>query len=142
MNRTAWIFVGLIITGGVLSLAAYMGMVAYFGTDDSSTSNRSACLVVSVEKRQAISDGLESGLSIRNARAVRSDDYERVYMIAAQVHGPGIDGEIGVWASNDHRNPGLIYAVDGIAREFSDWGTLPDSSATDDGVAEARRCAR
>jgi hypothetical protein len=68
-------------------------------------------------------------------------------MVAADIQGTGMegDGEIGVWATNSLDGSGSIFAVDGLAKEFSDWG---DGDTTDaniiqssDGVSEAKECA-
>jgi hypothetical protein len=84
-----------------------------------------------------------------DARVRRTlDDFEKVYFVAAEIQGLGLegDGDVGVWATNSKRAEGLILAVDGVAQEFSDWG---DSDKTDaaidqsaDGVEEARACAQ
>jgi hypothetical protein len=61
-----------------------------------------------------------------------------------QVEGGGDD--IGVWATNniDEAGGGLIFSVNEVAKEFSDWGdgSLTDArtSMTDDGAEEARDC--
>jgi len=43
--------------------------------------------------------------------------------VAADIDGPGMEGsdEIAVWATSDGYGP--IWAIDEMAREFSDWGT-------------------
>lgn len=97
--------------------------------------------------------GIEEGLmvtgdgSLRNGQAVRSEDYERVWFVAAEIDGSGIEGNdvVGVWATNGDPSAsefGLIFAVDAFAREFSDWGTGEDLglSMSDDGASEAEAC--
>jgi hypothetical protein len=53
-------------------------------------------------------------------------------------------GEIGTWATNSLEDEGLIFAVDGLANEFSDWGdgreTDAQLSLADDGAEESREC--
>ena len=57
-------------------------------------------------------------------------------------------GEIATWASGGGRlnlvDAGPIFAVDGMAKEFSDWGAdVPGenkSSLFDDGVDESKAC--
>ncbi len=141
MSRRAWL--ALAAAGGlaVLGCMAIAAVVVFlnFGDDDSSAA--SACRAVSAGKLDAIAAGLEPGLSLRNGQAVRSDDYEDVWMIAADLQGPGLDGghEVAVWASSNlSPNSGPIFAVDGLAREFSDWGHF--GGVTDHGVNEARAC--
>lgn len=99
-------------------------------------------------------DGIRNGIKdidpnndIVDGWAVRSNDFERVYIVAAEIHGAGIrPGEaIGVWAiSGDLDSPGLFLAVDGFAKGFSPY---PDASKTtaeitisSDGVEEAKEC--
>jgi len=97
----------------------------------------------------AISDGLtiDGGGSLRNAQAVRSDDFESAYFVAADVQAAGLEGanDIGIWVTNDLAAPTSIYAVDEVAQEFSDWGdggqTDARFSASDDGAQAARGCA-
>lgn len=97
----------------------------------------------------AIAEGLTvtGGGMLRDAQAVRSGDFSSVYFIAAEIDGPGIDGDgqIGVWASNSLTpGMGLIYSVNAVANEFSDWGdggaTDAEFSASDDGAEEAVVC--
>lgn len=102
--------------------------------------------------------GMETGLTVKGgslrmpAYAVKSDDFEKVWMMAVELDAPGLkgDGDIGVWGTNgdptDTTDFGLTLAANGIAREFSDWGAVakPGSAAyinsTDHGVAEAAAC--
>lgn len=100
----------------------------------------------------ALVDGISEGLtvdgggSLRNAQAVRSGDYKKVWFIAADIQGPGLEGseDIGIWATNSLVGEGLIMAVGGYATEFSDWGdggqTDAQLSTSDDGAQEARGC--
>lgn len=80
---------------------------------------------------------------------MKSKDYSKVWMIAAEIEGPGVDGDsqIATWASNGlDASTGLILSVDGFAKEFSDWpdGSKTDAgtSQSDDGVAEAKACVK
>lgn len=102
--------------------------------------------------------GMETGLTVKGgslrmpAYAVKSDDFEKVWMMAVELDAPGLkgDGDIGVWGTNedptDTTDFGLTLAANGIAKEFSDWGAAakPGSAAyinpTDHGVAEAAAC--
>lgn len=112
------------------------------------------CIPVSKSLLSAIETGLTvDGGSLRSkAFAVRSSDFEKVWMVAAELDAPGLQslGDVAVWATNgDPRKPGgtgLIIRANGIAEEFSDWGeaaqpgSSADFSAADQGVAEATRC--
>jgi hypothetical protein len=101
---------------------------------------------------EAIETGLtvEGGGRLMNARAVKSNDFKRVYFISADIEGPGLEGpnpdEIGTWSKSGplRVGDGLIYAVDATANEFSDWGdgrkTDAELSMEDDGAEESKDC--
>ena len=91
----------------------------------------------------AIEQGLTvtGGGSLSNGQVVRSDDFENVYFVAAQIEGEGMEDSVGVWATNDPGGDGTIFSAEGFAREFSDWGDGPGFSPSDDGLDEARDCA-
>jgi len=107
------------------------------------------CELVSSAVLNAIAEGLtvNGGGTLRNGYAVKSDDFSKVYMVAADIQGTGMegDGEVGVWATNSLDGGGLIFAVDGLAKKFSDWGHGDTTDAhitqSSDGVAEAKECA-
>jgi hypothetical protein len=98
--------------------------------------------------------GIESGLtvtgggSLKNARAVRSQDFKRVYFVSAEIDGPGLEGsgDIGTWAKSGplRVGRGLILAVDSVANEFSDWGdgrtTDAQLSMSNNGAEESQKC--
>jgi endonuclease YncB( thermonuclease family) len=104
---------------------------------------------------QALVDGIASGIkpetgaTLRGAQAVRSEDFDKVWFIAADLEGPGLDGpdQIGLWATNSlEAGSGLIFSVDGTAKEFTDWGdggqTDAHLSTNDDGASEAKACVQ
>lgn len=116
-------------------------------TGDASTS----CITVS----RSLLDDLEHGLtvtgggSLRDGVAVRSQDHENVWYLAAEIDGEGMNesGDVGVWATSRNpttNSPGLLFAVDAFAQEFSDWGSGPPEtfSSGDRGVRSARDCLR
>lgn len=87
----------------------------------------------------------ETGVEVGDASAVRSKDFERVWMVAVELTGPGMgDGEAAVFATNrglKEDGSGLIFAADGMAGQFSDYGDGGGRfSAADDGVSEAKDC--
>jgi hypothetical protein len=102
---------------------------------------------------RALLDGIAEGLtvtgggSLRNGYAVKSNDFSKVYMVAADIQGAGMEGtgEVGVWATNSLELGGLIFAVDSFAKQFSDWGHGDETDAnitpSSDGVSEAKECA-
>lgn len=118
-------------------------------TDQSIAEEANRCEPVDDALVDGISEGLtvDGGGSLRNARAVRSEDYEKVWFVAADLQGESLEGseDIGIWATNSLTvGEGLIMAVGGYATEFSDWGdggqTDAQLSINDDGAQEARGC--
>lgn len=109
---------------------------------ETATQQADRCRDVPQARIDAIASGLDksAGVSAGNAAAVRSRDYEKMWMVAIELNGPGLDGEKGVWTTNRLEEQGLVFAVDGIAKEFSDWGDGGPFSVVDDGVAEAKHC--
>jgi hypothetical protein len=104
----------------------------------------SRCEPVPAALVSAISSGLtvNGGGSLSNAQAVRSTSFSKVWFVAARINGSGMGADsVGVWATNDLAGAGMVYAIDGLAHEFSDWGVAKDISRSDDGYAEARACA-
>ena len=107
------------------------------------------CVAVSTKKLRNIATGLTvgGGGTLTNGFAVKSNDYEEVWFIAALIDGPRMGkGVVGIWASNRlDANDGLIFAIDALAEEFTDWGvgSTTDANITqyDDGAQEAAQCA-
>lgn len=98
--------------------------------------------------RSAIQDDTP-GNSVTNLYAVKSQDFERVYMVGGNITGDGIEpGQaIGVWAvSGAPENPGVFYSVNHMALNFSDMGlgskTKFGISMSDDGAEEVKECVR
>jgi hypothetical protein len=95
----------------------------------------------------AISTGLDTGLSLRNAKVVKSNDFDNAYFFAADLQGSGLEGpsDVALWVTNRLDGTGSVYAVDAVANEFSDWGdgrtTDSHFSSSDDGADEAKACA-
>jgi hypothetical protein len=145
-----------------LAFAALM-LAACGGTDTADNNNRTQspqataspttvvgrCEMVSNALLNAIAEGLTvtGGGTLRNGYAVKSDDFSKVYMVAADIQGAGMEGDsdVGVWATNSLDGSGSIFAVDGLAKEYSDWGdgdtTDANITQSSDGVSEAKECA-
>ena len=107
------------------------------------------CVVVSAKKLKNIAIGLtvSGGGTLSNGFAVKSNDYDEFWFIAALIDGPGMGkGVVGIWASNRlGANDGMIFAIDSYAGTFTDWGlgSTTDANFTqyDDGAQEAAQCA-
>jgi hypothetical protein len=99
---------------------------------------------------KTIEDGLNVSVAgtLKDARAVKSEDFKQVYFISAEIDGEGMEGagEIATWAKSGplRVGGGLIYAVDGFANQFSNSDDGGDTDAQlsmdDDGAEESRSC--
>ncbi len=132
------LLVGGIVVGLVLLVvgAVRQANVAQDGPGRAEATSR--CVPVPAVLLGNIEAGLD-GRSLGRAAAVKSRDFENVWMVAAVIEGVG---EAGVWGTNDLGGGGLIASVDGYANQFSDWGRLPDASIVSDGAGEARDCVK
>jgi hypothetical protein len=108
-----------------------------------------ACLPVPPELVSSIDHGLtiQGGGTFRNAKAVKSIDYETVYFISGDLQGAGLEGDadIATFARNGELDgSGMIIAVDEVANEFSDWGdgrTMKSPiTMSDDGASQSQDC--
>lgn len=109
------------------------------------------CVPASESLVMIIQDGIDDvivGNYVTEAYAVKSNDFERVYFVAAYIYGDGMEDGVGpgVWAkSGELDGPGLFFSIDGFANEFSSWGdggsTDAQLSQIDDGAQEAAKCA-
>jgi hypothetical protein len=144
-----------------LAVCAALILAACGGTETAESDNRTEspqataspttvtgrCEMVTSALLNAIAEGLTVTGSGTLRNAVKSDDFSKVYMVAADIQGTGMEGdnEIGVWGTNSLDGTGSIFAVDGFAKEFSDWGHGDTTDAhitqSSDGVAEAKQCA-
>ena len=111
----------------------------------SSSSPDNDCLKVSRAMVNGLNEGLQHGVKITRAAAVKAQGFHNVYFIAGKLKGPGVD-DTGVWATNHGLKPGdgLIFSVDGMAREFSVWpdADVPifSADASDPNVDRALEC--
>ncbi|HZH25404.1 MAG TPA: hypothetical protein VEY49_10890 [Solirubrobacteraceae bacterium] len=84
---------------------------------------------------------------LRHGYITRSEDFKKVFMVAADIQAPGFLGadDVAVWATTSPNGNGFVFAVDGVAQERSDWGdadrTDPAIEEAADGVQRARGCA-
>jgi hypothetical protein len=87
----------------------------------------------------AVSAGLIAGTSLTGARIVRDPEREDIWLVAAELDGPGIsgEGEVGVWATDRPDDPATIWSVDAFALQFSLWPRIPDPSSSERAFARA-----
>lgn len=111
------------------------------------------CKPVPEPAAEWISEGLEGeNVELGVMWAVKSDDFENVWFVAADLEGPELDdedGEIALWSTNAiekdgtaEEGGGLVLSVNGFASEFSDWFDADeyDVSDEDHGAKEAVEC--
>ncbi len=137
---------------GILALLAVVVVAVFLFWNPGGGNSPAAaerCLPVPSSMAQVLADSLtvQGGGSISATAAVRSEDFDNIYFISAEIDGPGMEGtgDVGVWSSNRlEGGQGMIFAVNGIANEFSVFPSGPDSSAnitmSDDGAQEAASC--
>lgn len=116
-----------ILAGAVLLAFAGCG-----ASDDPTTATREpaaelpaagpeGCEPVRGPVRDAISTGLQHGSRLGKARGVRVGE---VYVVAADLQGPGLGGkeDVARFVVGDLREQGYVFSADAVADAFSDWG--------------------
>jgi hypothetical protein len=103
------------------------------GNGNVGTGPPSRCEAAPATLTAAVSTGLLGGTHLSRARMILDPERENVWLLAAEIDGPGVDdaGDIGVWATNRPNDPGTVYAVDSFAGQFSDWAQIPDPSVSE-----------
>ncbi|MEX1014381.1 MAG: hypothetical protein WDZ80_04440 [Candidatus Paceibacterota bacterium] len=151
-----WFWVGSIVVLFILisTLGGGNESSTNQATDPQQESNEreqvaSRCLGVPAETLSWIKSGLkDDNITLRSAQAVRSDDFEKVYFVSADLQGLGLEGpgDIATFAANNIDGSGLVLSVDAVAKEFTDWfhgdreGAQFHVTMRDDGVRESRDC--
>ena len=135
-----------LVVGGVVVTTAILATVAIAVTSIHGTLPASPrCQVIDPALVETIASGSKiPGYRLDHARAVKSNDFERIYFISAEVSGPGLQKAVGTWASNRvEPGGGLIWAVDDVARSSTTWpkpGGAETMSMGDDGAELSREC--
>jgi hypothetical protein len=153
----------LVIPSAVVAVALGIVLVATAATGDDAPRRQTAsppasaphgtgpvsrCIDAPVALVKRVEQGLTlpAGGRLRAVKAVKSKEFTYLYVIAADIQSPGLDGrnDIGVWSTNSLQSDApLIFAVNHLARRSSNWGSPgqdADISGTTHGVAEARDC--
>jgi hypothetical protein len=133
----------------LVALAAVaLATVALAACGEGAGPDSARCSSASDALLQTIADGLTvDGATLTSGFVVRSDQFEDVYMVAAEIDGPGLEGagDVGVWATNDTAGGGSILSVADTAKERSSWpiGSESNDELTimADGAMEAEACA-
>ena len=135
----------------VAALTLFVAATLTGGRDTFTSGNPAAarCETVPLAVVDRIAAGLTvQGATLGNARAVRSGDFDRVWLVAAQVDTPGATStpQIGLWATNSLQAgaPGSILAIDSVARSVSRFGSGGSGSggisSASDGATDVRSC--
>lgn len=103
--------------------AAGLCMVALVGCGAGDAEKAKLTCVDATAKGRQILTMQERGATgtLVKAAAVKSPDFEKVYFVAVEFALPGVDNPRAVFATNDLGDDGIIFAVDGIAKEFTTW---------------------
>jgi hypothetical protein len=96
----------------------------------------------------AVSAGLSSGVTIRNAYVAQSTDSGGIYFLAGDLQGQtGLDqaNDIAIFASSAADGTAKILAVGAVAKQYSTFddggkGT-PKLTVSDPAATQARSCA-
>ena len=93
-----------------------------------------------------IAEGLFMQRSFQHVYIVDSNDDRPWHFIGGAMYAPGMDGEVGVWATSYLVEPALLVAADTMAAEFSVWDKLADGAGFadkfDDEIAAVRQCVK
>jgi hypothetical protein len=136
----------------VFSVVLIIVVVSLFSANDKAEqvvqNEASRCMSVPADVIARIESGLtvDGGGSLRNVKAVKSNDFESVYFISGDLQGSGLEGDndIATFSTNQLDYSGMTFSVDAVADEFSDWplgsGTSFNLRMSDDGARESREC--
>jgi hypothetical protein len=103
----------------------------------------SRCTKVPAVEQKALQALLRKGITGTKFAAVRSADFDQVYMVAVRLSGKGVGSNYNaVFATDTLDGKGQTIAVDGFAQEFSKLGEKTQQGVTPDadGVADAQAC--
>lgn len=149
------------ITGGVLVGLLVLMIIVNATSGDKKQENNTAqqtaqtqkankCEDVPADVVASLQEGANTkGTTLRNAKAVKSNDFESVYFISADIQGAGLEGseDIATFTTNKLENGGgILMSVNNVAKEFF---VFPDASTTDakatmsdDGASRSQTCAK
>lgn len=132
----------------VRRLVAVLVVVVLAACGEGAGPDSARCSAASEALLETIAGGLAvDGATLASGFVVQSEQFEEVYMVAAEIDGPGLEetGDVGVWATNDPAGGGPVLAVDDTAKEQSSWPVGADSNEEltimADGAMEAEVCA-
>lgn len=149
------------VTGGVLAGLLVLMIIVNTTSGDKKQENSATeqptqtktankCEDVPADIVASLQEGANTkGTTLRNAKAVKSNDFESVYFISADLQGAGLEGseDIATFTTNKLENGGgILMSVNNVAKEFF---VFPDASTTDakatmsdDGASQSQTCAK
>ena len=91
-------------------------------------------VLASEQQINKIKSGLGKNIIVgNNIFAIKSNNHKNAYYVIADLYGPGMNGSNGIWfITGSIDNTGLIFAVNGIAKNFSSY---PDGSKSNAAVS-------
>jgi hypothetical protein len=109
----------------------------------SNASGGSRCEDVPIGLNNEVASSLATGFTVDGFRAVKSRDHKNVWFLSARAADPSGGVYYPTWATNKLDDKGTVYAVDAKSLQVAPGkAKLPGVSATDDGAAASRDCAR
>jgi hypothetical protein len=132
-------------------LAAVLLAAGCAGEDDDSSSTTTAvaagtgCTPATTELMTPLQNRLTlGGARLVNGQIARSSERDGVYFVAAEIDAPELQtsGDVAVWATTSRHGGEPIYAVNELAKRYSDWRAAAalDVTSDDGGAENARRC--
>lgn len=106
------------------------------------TKVKSRCIDVPTDLVKRIESGLNTkGITLRNAKAVKSNDYKSTYFISADMQGSGFErkDDIVTFSVNSLEGSTMILSVNYVAKEFFVYPRA-DDRANQDGAKESSKC--
>jgi hypothetical protein len=103
----------------------------------------SRCTTVPAAEQRALRALLKPGIKAAKFAAVRSADFDQVYMVGVRLSGKSVGANYNaVFATDTLTGAGQTFAVDGFAQEFSTLGeqTQQGLAPDADGVSAAQAC--
>lgn len=144
---------GCLVVVAVLAVVAVVALSATADGDQSETESASSstpsftCRDVPSEMIDVLEKGLTAhgDARLEGGQAVLSNTHSQLYYIATRLYGPGLDGDVLIFASNSlDPASGLKMTVNSTAEEFTDWAVGRESDAQvtgfDDGAQAAESC--
>lgn len=101
------------------------------------------CLEVPASLKQRIESGLNTkGITIRNVKAVKSNDYKNTYFVSADMQGAGFErkDDIVTFSVNSLEGNTMILSVNYVAKEFFVYPKV-DERMSLHGAKESQKCS-